>query len=854
MEPLTRNQYLNLDTGQAYQGSTSRAESLIDHDEYIARLHETHGAGFHSWGIAEGLAVSASIGAAQLLVQPGAALDRQGRSVVLAVGGWAVIDPDADPDEVENIDTEEVVSEGISLPTAGLAEGNYWVTIRFRETFEKNGHLMRHTPWLLLQPTFDADDESAVVLALVTIDASGNVNALMAGNDDHKRRLAGLPAGSLTLRRPRLDDNPRTVGQDDAVELRPRDDGGLNISTSQPGSPETMVPRLSIDEAGNVVIGPDGKKANLHVSGDMQLDGDADLRQKLKVAGDADLGGKLTVEGDANLAGTLTVRDVAVTGMVDGRRVSDDGSKLDAHVDDKNAHGISAHLADYLPLIGGQLSGPLTVYGNVDVAGKVNGRDVPADGRKLDDHLNDNNAHGIAAQLAKYLPLAGGQLSGALKVTGNVDVAGKVNSRDVAADGRKLDDHLNDNNAHGIATQLAKYLPLAGGQLSGALKVTGNVDVAGKVNGRDVTADGRKLDDHLNDNNAHGIAAQLAKYLPSTGGAVSGQLTVGGDLTIKGNVGLLFKAAADDPGDIVFQDVGGVQKGRIWSKPERGAGLYLSSGDNTPDIAIDANGRVGIGTTDPKARLSLGGAAKQALLIHQNDSANVRAGFGIDMGSGGRELDIFFPGGGKGGHLSIGTVTEDGQYTYSEKVRVTESGSVGIGTSQIPNRLQISGGDLAIGDNVHRAGKIRLWQETDNSSDSISHGIGTEAHHNVYGAGARYASSVGHKFYRGGGELIAQLGFGGSGKPADRLNSYFAGNVGIGTTTPKGSLHVEGWIVMHASANDATAKTLLMQCSENTLIIGGDWSTDGGTPGLYFYWKDRFKKVYRLRLEGASLF
>ncbi len=744
MEPLTRNQYLNLDTGQAYQGSTSRAESLIDHDEYIARLHETHGAGFHSWGIAEGLAVSASIGAAQLLVQPGAALDRQGRSVVLAVGGWAVIDPDADPDEVENIDTEEVVSEGISLPTAGLAEGNYWVTIRFRETFEKNGHLMRHTPWLLLQPTFDADDESAVVLALVTIDASGNVNALMAGNDDHKRRLAGLPAGSLTLRRPRLDDNPRTVGQDDAVELRPRDDGGLNISTSQPGSPETMVPRLSIDEAGNVVIGPDGKKANLHVSGDMQLDGDADLRQKLKVAGDADLGGKLTVEGDANLAGTLTVRDVAVTGMVDGRRVSDDGSKLDAHVDDKNAHGISAHLADYLPLIGGQLSGPLTVYGNVDVAGKVNGRDVPADGRKLDDHLNDNNAHGIAAQ--------------------------------------------------------------------------------------------------------------LAKYLPSTGGAVSGQLTVGGDLTIKGNVGLLFKAAADDPGDIVFQDVGGVQKGRIWSKPERGAGLYLSSGDNTPDIAIDANGRVGIGTTDPKARLSLGGAAKQALLIHQNDSANVRAGFGIDMGSGGRELDIFFPGGGKGGHLSIGTVTEDGQYTYSEKVRVTESGSVGIGTSQIPNRLQISGGDLAIGDNVHRAGKIRLWQETDNSSDSISHGIGTEAHHNVYGAGARYASSVGHKFYRGGGELIAQLGFGGSGKPADRLNSYFAGNVGIGTTTPKGSLHVEGWIVMHASANDATAKTLLMQCSENTLIIGGDWSTDGGTPGLYFYWKDRFKKVYRLRLEGASLF
>ena len=38
------------------------------------------------------------------------------------------------------------------------------------------------------------------------------------------------------------------------------------------------------------------------------------------------------------------------------------------------------------------------------------------------------------------------------------------------------------------------------------------------------------------------------------------------------------------------------------------------------------------------------------------------------MGSSGRELDIFFPGGGNGGHLSIGTVSEDGKYTYSEKL------------------------------------------------------------------------------------------------------------------------------------------------------------------------------------------
>ena len=314
---------------------------------------------------------------------------------------------------------------------------------------------------------------------------------------------------------------------------------------------------------------------------------------------------------------------------------------------------------------------------------------------------------------------------------------------------------------------------------------------------------------------------------------------------------MLFKAAADDPGDIVFQDVGGVQKGRIWSKPERGAGLYLSSGDNTPDIAIDANGRVGIGTTDPKARLSLGltEGNKPALLIHQNDGAMVRAGFGIDMGSGGRELSIFFPGG-QGGHLSIGTVSENKDYIYSEKVRVTESGSVGIGTSQIPNRLQISGGDLAVGDNAHRGGKIRLWQETDNREDYVSHGIGTEAWHNTYGGGAKYASSVGHKFYRGGNELIAQLGFGGSGTPANRLNSYFAGDVGIGTTSPKAKLHVDGFIVLQGlPGGNIPNRGILDSLPNGTVILA---SPIGNT--LVFWWKDQNGTKYQGHVRDSSGF
>jgi 6-pyruvoyl-tetrahydropterin synthase len=125
-----------------------------------------------------------------------------------------------------------------------------------------------------------------------------------------------------------------------------------------------------------------------------------------------------------------------------------------------------------------------------------------------------------------------------------------------------------------------------------------------------------------------------------------------------------------------------------------------------------------------------------------------------------------------------------------------KDGNVGIGTLTPQNKLQLGGGDIAIGDNQHRAGKIRLWQEPNNKDDCVSHAIGTEAHYNIYGAGKEYANSIGHRFYRGGEELIAQIGVGGTGNPANRLNSYFAGNVGIGTLSPSNKLTISNGDLM----------------------------------------------------------
>lgn len=95
--------------------------------------------------------------------------------------------------------------------------------------------------------------------------------------------------------------------------------------------------------------------------------------------------------------------------------------------------------------------------------------------------------------------------------------------------------------------------------------------------------------------NPHGTTAAQVGALPVTGGTITG-----GDLILKGT--------ADDAGDLIFQDSSERQKGRIWTNPSSNvSGLFLSSGDNNADITIDKDGKVGIGTAAPNAKLQVAG-------------------------------------------------------------------------------------------------------------------------------------------------------------------------------------------------------------------------------------------------------
>ncbi|AUC75244.1 hypothetical protein [Olleya sp. Bg11-27] len=70
-----------------------------------------------------------------------------------------------------------------------------------------------------------------------------------------------------------------------------------------------------------------------------------------------------------------------------------------------------------------------------------------------------------------------------------------------------------------------------------------------------------------------------------------------GSLLVK-NGDIYIKGVANDAGDLIFQKGTSGQLGRIWTQTSGDSGLYLSSGDDAPDLTIDNTGNVGVGTTN----------------------------------------------------------------------------------------------------------------------------------------------------------------------------------------------------------------------------------------------------------------
>ena len=214
-------------------------------------------------------------------------------------------------------------------------------------------------------------------------------------------------------------------------------------------------------------------------------------------------------------------------------------------------------------------------------------------------------------------------------------------------------------------------------------------------------------------------------------------------------------------------------------------------------FAVDGNGRVGIGTTNPLTILHVGTGTSANLPITLAPAS--------------------------GGNVEFRSTTSTGSFTFtnangsSEKMRIDSSGNVGIGTTSPRDTLEIEGNmrfvngedhllikpnsaiqgaDFIVGDGVDPADTpIMSLDGLDGGKITIQTTVGTSTNANktafdVQGTQGQLFSVTDDL----SGDIFAVSDI--SGVPIMTVNSsgvsYFDGNVGIGTTSPTRKLNVNG--------------------------------------------------------------
>jgi len=217
-----------------------------------------------------------------------------------------------------------------------------------------------------------------------------------------------------------------------------------------------------------------------------------------------------------------------------------------------------------------------------------------------------------------------------------------------------------------------------------------------------------------------------------------------------------------------------------WNYVNVNANYFTVGTDATEHMRITNTGNVGIGTTSPSEKLDVVGK----ILAQSSGYVHVR----VDQTDSGM-IDMGLSSGTAEGFLNIqntgaGHVAANPEFKLllnsSEKIRIDGSGNVGIGTTSPDVKLEVvaaSPTDGIVADFVNSTnagGTVAAIKLSNADSEACDVVLG--------------ANRVGANF---GSDFFISLSDGVDGTNQERLRITESGNVGIGTTSPSGKLHIQ---------------------------------------------------------------